>query len=97
MNKETIRTRLSEYIVESFLYDEPDFKLADDFPLFEERVIDSMGIFRLVSYMHEEFDVVVQPDDMVIDNFGTLASMTQLVSMRLQSGAETSDKLMPSM
>lgn len=83
-----IQTRIKQYITENFLYDDPDFELTDDFPLFEERVIDSMGIFRLVSFMNEEFGVVVQPDEIVIENFGTIADMTKLVEAHLQGDSE---------
>ena len=86
MDKSTIKTHIAQFIVENFLYDDPEFNLTDDFPLFEERVIDSMGIFRLVTFMNEEFGVIVQPDDIVIDNFGTVADMVQLVDGHLKNG-----------
>ncbi len=86
MNTQThseITQALKRYIIETFLYGKPDFKLTDDLELFEERIIDSMGIFRLITFMNETFGIVIQPDKIVIENFRTIADITKLVDEHL--------------
>ena len=71
----TIRT----FIVDTFMYDLDSSVLTGDFPLFEQGIVDSMGIFRLITYLQETFDIMVDPEEVVIDNFGTLNAITALV------------------
>lgn len=56
--------------------------VTDDFPLIENAVIDSLGIFEIVQFIEEEFGVTVEDEDLVIDNFGTIADIAQLIGAR---------------
>lgn len=87
MDISIIQTKIQQFIVENFLYEETSFVLTADLALFEERIIDSMGIFRLVTFMNEAFDIVIQPDEIVLENFGTIADMTRLVAEHLPKGS----------
>ena len=62
MNATTVdvQNKLKQYIVETFLYDEPTNALTADYPLFESRIIDSMGIFQLIDFIEEAFNVSVE-------------------------------------
>ncbi len=70
---------IRNFIVDTFMYDLDASVLTGDFPLFEQGVVDSMGIFRLITYLQETFDIMVDPEEVIIDNFGTLNAMTGLV------------------
>ncbi|MCA9964848.1 MAG: acyl carrier protein [Anaerolineales bacterium] len=87
MSTTAIVEKLKAYVVETFLYDREDVVLTADLALFEERIIDSMGIFRLVTFMNEAFEIVIQPDEIVLENFGTIADMTRLVAEHLPKGS----------
>lgn len=56
--------------------------LADDFPLIENGVIDSLGILEVVQFIEREFGVEVADEDLVLDNFGTLDSIARLVGSK---------------
>ena len=79
-----IETTLKNYISKTYLYDQPDFILTNDFPLFEQRVIDSMGIFHLISFMRDAFGISIQHQDMILENFGTITDISALVNRYLQ-------------
>ena len=87
MSTTAIVEKLKAYVVETFLYDREDVVLTADLALFEERIIDSMGIFRLVTFMNEAFEIVIQPDEIVLENFGTIADMARLVAEHLPKGS----------
>jgi acyl carrier protein len=56
--------------------------LTDDLPLIEEHVIDSLGIFQLVSFVEDEFGVHVGDDEVLLENFATIAALTSFVEAK---------------
>jgi len=80
----SIEAILKDYITETFLYDQAGFILTNDLPLFEQRVIDSMGILRLISFITEKFNVTVQLDEIILENFSTIGNIAALVDTHLQ-------------
>jgi methoxymalonate biosynthesis acyl carrier protein len=57
-----------------------------DTDLFASGLVSSLFAMELVGYVEETFDVVVGPDDLRLDTFRTVTSMTALVR-RLRSEA----------
>jgi acyl carrier protein len=57
-------------------------KLTDDYPLIEGGVVDSLGIFQLVSFVESEFGVDVDDEELVPENFGTIRSIARLVDTK---------------
>ena len=74
---------IREYITEEIAYDQSDLQLTNDFHLVEQGVIDSMGILRVISFIEEQFDFVLEPEDLMIENFSTIDAITQFILGRL--------------
>ncbi len=51
----------------------------------EEEIIDSLGIFVLISFIEEQFNVKINPDEVVLDNFETIDTIKFLVMSKLGS------------
>ncbi len=51
-------------------------------PLLEEGVLDSMRIMRLLSFLEEEFDVVVDTDDFDPENFESISAICDMVARK---------------
>lgn len=56
--------------------------LGDDMPLISSHVIDSLGLLQIVSYIEAEFEVEVSDDELVPDNFETIATIAKLVETK---------------
>ena len=56
--------------------------LANDYPLIENGVIDSLGLLEIVQFIEREFGVEVADEDLVIGNFGTLDTIARLVGSK---------------
>lgn len=68
--------------VRTYIVDELGWRgqeLTPDFPLLENRVIDSLGLFRIVDFLETEYGVKIPDDRLVPSNFATLQSIAQLV------------------
>jgi acyl carrier protein len=53
-------------------------ELTPDYELIDNGVLDSLGIFRAVGFLEDEFGIEVDDDDLVPDNFSTLAAIAAL-------------------
>ena len=71
--------RLRTFIVEELSWEGSASELTDDFPLLERGALDSLGIFQLVSFIEGEFGVEIRDEELVRENFGTLADIARLV------------------
>lgn len=57
-------------------------QLTDQTPLLEAAVLDSMGLFQLVSFLETEFEIEVLDHDLVPDRFGTIRDIARLVESK---------------
>lgn len=59
--------------------------LDPDEDLLEQRVIDSLGILRLVSFLEEAHGIRVIDEDIVPENFQSLNSMARFVDQKMRA------------
>ena len=60
-------------------------ELADSDSLISSGVVDSLGIFRLVSFLEESFGVRIPDDEIINDNFQTIEDIDRFVSAKLEA------------
>ena len=70
-----VRQILAEEIQAVF----PAEELTDTFPLIDNEVLDSMGIFQLVELLEDRYDVVIDDGELVPENFATISAIVSLV------------------
>jgi acyl carrier protein len=58
-------------------------EVTDDQSLVESGVIDSLGIFRLVAFLEESFRVRIGDEEIVGENFETIAGIERFVLKKL--------------
>ena len=72
---------LTSFIKEEFIEDGTE--VEDTTNLLEEEIIDSLGIFTLVSFIEEKFGVKVDEEEVNLENFQTVASIEAMVDKKL--------------
>lgn len=78
-----IKNTLRHYIVTEIMHEKNLSILGDDTPLIEEGIIDSMGLIELVRFMEQQFSIAVAEEEMDLDNFRTLNSLTVFIQMKI--------------
>lgn len=73
---------IKQYITQEFLYDRSDVVLTNDFQLIEQGVIDSMGIFRLITYLEATFNRQFDLTEIEYHNFATIDAITALLTKK---------------
>ena len=74
-----INTAVREFIMTKMVTEGENVNLADTDSLIESGVVDSFGIMALISFLEEKFSIKITPDDLIPENFETIASITALV------------------
>lgn len=77
-----VRSRLRDFIVETFLFGEGGDELGDEDSLLERGIIDSTGVLEVTAFLEEDFGVKVGDEDLVPDNFDSIARLTAFVTSR---------------
>jgi acyl carrier protein len=78
-----IQNVIKNYIIQELMYDRPGVELTIDTPLIEEDIIDSMGIFRLIAFLEEQFGFTLKHEEVVMESFETIVAIAALVEARL--------------
>jgi acyl carrier protein len=79
----TTEDTLRHFILDELAYAGDPSALDDvDYPLLENQVIDSLGLFNMVTFLEAEFGIEVDDEELVPDNFGSLRLIAELVERR---------------
>ena len=78
-----IEQLIKDYIVKEFLFDQPRKTVENDDLLIQEGIIDSLGIFLMISFIEQEFGVKIGPPEVVLENFETVNAIKNLVMSKI--------------
>ena len=73
---------IREFILTNFITDNLDFAIEDETQLLESGVIDSTGVMELVLYLESELGIAVPPEDLLPENFSTIAAVARYADRR---------------
>ena len=79
----SVEDQIREHIAAEFMGGSPASDLLDDTRMIDDEIIDSLGIFLLVTFIQERFGVEVAPEEVTIENFETVRAIANLVSGKL--------------
>lgn len=77
-----IEKTLIEFIKSEFLLEQQREQLSVEQSLLNE-VIDSVGLMRLVVFIEEKFDIAVQDEDLVPENFQSIKKMNEYIQQAI--------------
>ena len=81
LNEVEIKEKIHKYIIES-TFDEVK-KINDETLIFEEGVLDSMGLLFLIEFLQEEFNITTDDDELVVENFQSINSIVSYMNNKL--------------
>ena len=78
-NRQTIK----QYILKNFLFSEDDSALTETDSLVRGGILDSTGIYELIMFVEEKFQMSIAPEEMIPDNFDTLVAIDAFIARKL--------------
>ena len=79
MNPQDIKTTLKTFILNEYLPGEDPSALTDDTPLMTTGILDSIAVLKVVTFLENQFGIVLQPHEAVVENLNTVSDMARLV------------------
>ena len=83
-----LKGNIRRFVTENLALGKGVGSIEDDTSLIENGVIDSLGIFQLVSFLESDFGIRVDDAEIVLENFRTIDAMEQFVRGKLGGKAD---------
>ncbi len=83
MDGAVIEEKIRTYLMKELVQDHSRMDLKRDESLVDGGIIDSLGLFKLIAFLEEEFKIMVEPQEVRSDTFETLAVVANLVQKKL--------------
>jgi len=78
----TTEDRIRDFIVEEVNRGVSRHELTSDRELIRERILDSLGIFELITFIESDLRVEIADDDLVFENFATIEAIARLIASK---------------
>ncbi len=86
MLSDNIHERIRRYILQNLVFDE-NMDIGYDQSLLRSGIVDSTGIFDIIAFVEDEFDVRFDDAELIADNFDTINRVTACVTRKLLSNS----------
>jgi acyl carrier protein len=84
----SVENTIQSYIVDEIMRGRDDGAALElDYPLIEERVLDSMDVQRLVAFIETRFEIRVPDEYLLPDNFASVRAIAKMVTELRQDPA----------
>jgi len=79
----TIEEQIREYVVDNFLFSEDGYHLPEDASFLEEGIVDSTGVLELVMFVEETFNITVEDDEILPENFDSVSQLAAYIRRKV--------------
>jgi acyl carrier protein len=79
MDKQDIKATLKNFILREFLPGEDPAALTDTTGLVTTGILDSIAVLKVVTFLENQFGIVLEPHEAVVENLNTLSDIARLV------------------
>lgn len=87
-----IEREIRTFIMEDVLEESDQADVPEDIPLLSG-LLDSFGLMSLISFLEDRYEIVVGNDEVVKQNFESLAALAGFVEARLEGGSAAGDEV----
>jgi acyl carrier protein len=84
-----VRDKIKSFIIDYFVKDS-GLVLDDDLSFLEKGIIDSTGVMELVSFLETTFDIRLEDEEIIPDNFDSVNRLVNFVQQKLNGSCQSS-------
>ena len=78
LNSAVVIRQITSFVRDQFGAPDPS-RIDQDTELFCEGIVDSMGVLTLMRFLEQTFQIQIEPQEMLVENFATIAAMQDFV------------------
>jgi len=82
MNDKVYKDKVKNFIIDNFLYGE-SINLDENGNLVETGIIDSTGILELINFLEKNFDIEINDEEIIPENFGTIRNIVLFLQKKV--------------
>jgi acyl carrier protein len=79
---EAITRTVKDYLLREFLPGEDPSEMTDETPLITGGILDSIGTLKLVTFLEDEFGVVLEAHEAGVDHLDSLGRIAELIASK---------------
>jgi acyl carrier protein len=76
------KEQIRQYLAQNFLFSNNGLDLKDDASFLEEGIVDSTGVLEMVMFVEETFNIEVNDDEIVPDNFDSVNALAAFIARK---------------
>lgn len=80
------KEKIKNFIITELISDGNMTELADTTLLIDSGIIDSLGIMSLLGFLEASFSVQISGEDLIPENFASIASISDLIAQKSSFG-----------
>ena len=81
----SIQDEVRDFIATELSWDGSPNDLTADYPLLEKEVVDSLGIFKIISFLETKYDIEIDDEELVPENFESIEKISGLVTTKVDA------------
>ena len=85
MTAKQIESRVKDFILEQFLFDDNNGDLANDVSFLETGIVDSTGILELLAFLEETYRIHIEDEELVPSNLDSIKNVVSFVTRKLKT------------
>lgn len=62
----------------------PQREITMDMELYNSKLISSLALLELMSFIEREYNIIIRPEELIADNFKDLATLKKFIEMKLK-------------
>lgn len=74
--------KIREFIIQELMHGDDGAGVGDDESLLERGILDSLGLLHLLAFLEQEYQVLIEDQDIVPENFESVSAIARLVGRR---------------
>jgi acyl carrier protein len=78
-----VKANIRQFVMENLALGKVGGIIEDDASLIDNGVIDSLGIFQLVSFLEQSYGIRVRDEEIVLDNFKSINAIEEFLLAKL--------------
>jgi len=76
------KAKIREFILENYMIGESEDALDNDDSFLDKGIVDSTGILEMVMFVEETYDMEVEDDEVIPDNFDSINKLCAYISKK---------------
>ena len=79
------QAKIRQFILENYLFSNDESLLSNDDSFLKKGIIDSTGILEVISYLADEFGVIVSDEEMIPENLDSVNNLIGFIARKTQA------------